>query len=61
MSIKSQVWKTKPHTSYLITIVILLADAFHDKSGIKKWVIYKVIIQGVVGRSYLYSHLSTFE
>ena len=58
MSIKSQVWKTKPHI-LLITIVILLSvplDAFHDKSGIKKGLCsrtfyvgdYKLIILGVL-------------
>ena len=58
MSIKSQVWKTKPHSSSQSLSVTL--DAFHDKSRIKKGLCsrtfyvgdYKLIIQGVLGQSY---------
>ena len=57
MSIKSQVWKTKPHSSQSLSVTL---DAFHDKSGIKKGLCsrtfyvgdYKLIIQGVLCQSY---------
>ena len=54
MSIKSQVWKTKPYSSSQSLSVTL--DAFHDKSAIKKGLCsrtfyvgdYKLIILGVL-------------
>ena len=65
MSIKSQVWKTKPHCSSESLSVTL--DAFHDKSGIKKGLRsrtfyvgdYKLIIQGVLGQSYYRNPINT--
>ena len=65
MSIKSQVWKTKPHSSSQSLTVTL--DAFHDKSGIKKGLCsrtfyvgdYKLIIQGVLGQSYYCNPINT--
>ena len=65
MSIKSQVWKTKPHSSSQSLSVTL--DAFHDKSGIKKGLCsrtfyvgdYKLIIQGVLCQSYYRNPLNT--
>ena len=65
MSIKSQVWKTKPHSQSQSLSVTL--DAFHDKSGIKKGLCsrtfyvgdYKLIIQGVLGQSYYRNPINT--
>ena len=65
MSIKSQVWKTKPHSSSQTLSVTL--DAFHDKSRIKKGLCsrtfyvgdYKLIIQGVLGQSYYRNPINT--
>ena len=57
MSMKSQVWKTKPHSSSQSLYYCL---AFHNKSGIKKGLCsktfqvgdYKLIIHGVLGQFY---------
>ena len=65
MSIKSQVWKTKPHSSSQTLSVTL--DAFHEISGIKKGLCsrtfyvgdYKLIIQGVLGQSYYRNPINT--
>ena len=63
MSIKSQVWKTKPHSSSQTLSVTL--DAFHDKSRIKKGLCSRTFyvgdyeLIGVLGQSYYRNPINT--